>query len=478
MLKTWQSRLFWVTFFLTAVTGINLIFFRDFIPTGDSDTTLLQPYIKIHILAAAAMLFSLGVVFTRHALPYIKTGKSPGKKTGITLLSLSLPVVLSGYLLQIVYTPAWQAGSWWVHSITGIVFILLFFIHQISTGSQKPLKLSLLIIFFIGSTSLPYLFKTEKPAVEELPEEIDLSDIDLKSSNSNDAVRTYHAMGTYLTIDLRNHSNAETLAENIYHAIRNIEKAASTYDSTSELNRFNNRAVKNYRVSETLSALISDSLKFHETTAGAFNPALLKVMQQGRFRNNRVTTGRSTTASDISEFKFNSKENMIISKPADIIFDFGGIGKGFALAHVNRRFNLEETECSKISFGGQWLISGRSCNLKVGIRHPDKEELLTDIQLPGNGSVSTSAATEKSITAGDKKISHIYNTSTREFREAGFSVTVYHPDATAADALSTGIAAEPALVKKIVRQYPGTGIILYRENQLNRYGVFASFKDS
>ena len=54
----------------------------------------------LHLLAAPLLVLMLGVVWSSHASPRLRGKRPEGRRSGICMLLLFLPMALSGYLLQ------------------------------------------------------------------------------------------------------------------------------------------------------------------------------------------------------------------------------------------------------------------------------------------------------------------------------------------------------------------------------------------
>jgi FAD:protein FMN transferase len=148
--------------------------------------------------------------------------------------------------------------------------------------------------------------------------------------------------------------------------------------------------------------------------------------------------------------------------------DLGGIAKGFAVelaAGALRKRGLS----GFIDAGGNNYMLGRppgKTSWTVGVRDPDHPgELLGTLELP-EGSVSTSAENANFLTVDGKQYGHILDPRTLRPAESGaLSVTLYAPDATIADAVSTGaLVLGPQRGLALIDSFPGMmGLITYRK---------------
>ena len=88
-----------------------------------------QPMLKVHVLAAPLLIFALGLVFSSHALKRLKGGEDPGRTSGVGLLALAAPLVLTGPLIQILTGDAARQWSGWIHAGLGVVYVAAYAAH-------------------------------------------------------------------------------------------------------------------------------------------------------------------------------------------------------------------------------------------------------------------------------------------------------------------------------------------------------------
>ena len=70
-----------------------------------------QPHVQhLHVLAAPALVFAVGVLWGRHVLPHLRNGGT-GRRSGVGLLVGFAPMVVSGALIQTAVDPGWR-GIW------------------------------------------------------------------------------------------------------------------------------------------------------------------------------------------------------------------------------------------------------------------------------------------------------------------------------------------------------------------------------
>ena len=91
-----------------------------------------QPHVQhLHVLFAPLLVFAAGLVWKGHVIEKWRGNGSRARATGIALALQLLPMVLSGYLLQISVDETWRTVWMWVHGITGLLWCLSVVAHRL-----------------------------------------------------------------------------------------------------------------------------------------------------------------------------------------------------------------------------------------------------------------------------------------------------------------------------------------------------------
>ena len=132
-MKRWEA--WWNHAALAAVglTGIAYGIVRYFLHNPDPDSALGHPWqpvlLKAHILVAPFAVFGIGLLLRRHALARRLSGEINGRRTGNTMLWLFLPLVLTGYLIQVIVDRDAARMMGWSHAVLGAFFVLGYALH-------------------------------------------------------------------------------------------------------------------------------------------------------------------------------------------------------------------------------------------------------------------------------------------------------------------------------------------------------------
>lgn len=130
----------WVTTAGTLITGLVYWWMKDLMTSTDPWAVInhpLQPWaLKAHILIAPLLVFSVGLITSRHIWRHYQMRVKKGRRSGM-LASLSfLVLVLSGYVLQVVTVETLLRALGWIHLGLGIVYSLAVAAHWPATRGR------------------------------------------------------------------------------------------------------------------------------------------------------------------------------------------------------------------------------------------------------------------------------------------------------------------------------------------------------
>lgn len=101
----------------------------------------------LHVLAAPLLLFALGMTLRGHFTTRLSAGTQEGRRTGLGLGLLILPMVAAGYLVQVATAPGWRLLFAWVHGVASLAFLMGYLVHGFrawlkprSEEATEPLK--------------------------------------------------------------------------------------------------------------------------------------------------------------------------------------------------------------------------------------------------------------------------------------------------------------------------------------------------
>jgi FAD:protein FMN transferase len=251
-----------------------------------------------------------------------------------------------------------------------------------------------------------------------------------------------------------------------FAAVAEVDRVMSNWKADSEISVANRGAGTGaVRLGDPLFAVIEAGLEVAARSGGAFDPTIGPAVRAWGFRTHvphlpsdeELTSLRGLVG--FHGVALDARARTMRFARAGMEVDLGGIAKGFAVelaAGAIRRRGL----AGCVDAGGNQYMLGRppgKPGWTVGVRDPDHPgELLGTLDLP-EGSVSTSAENANFVTIAGRRYGHILDPRTLRPAESGvLSVTLYSPDATLADAVSTAalvLGVRPGLA--LIDSYPG-----------------------
>ena len=258
--------------------------------------------------------------------------------------------------------------------------------------------------------------------------------------------RSMYLMGTrahLITYAAKRDEGIEAL-EVMFQVLNSAEHHLSTWRDDSAVSAINHHAIGvPHRVDPGLCNTLASLYQWHKTTSGTFDPAIGRLVEAWDLR------GRGRLASDIDlvhakhlsglQYLEFSHETCSILRTRDVALDAGGFGKGDALDRVARA--LPEVPWL-IDLGGQITVGApppTQVGWEVSIAHPlNRAEPCLQI-LMKNGSLATSAGSERDLNVEGHRVGHILDPRTGQPATFMGSVTVQHQSSLVPDILSTAL---------------------------------------
>jgi hypothetical protein len=139
--KRWVVLLTHVSVALLGLSGIAYGLMKYFLPALDPDSRVShpwqQPALKIHILAAPFLIFALGLLLCAHAFQRLRSGEEFGRRSGIGLIGLAAPLILSGSLIQTLTGDAARRWTGWLHAALGVLYVVGYVAHMLKRRSSS-----------------------------------------------------------------------------------------------------------------------------------------------------------------------------------------------------------------------------------------------------------------------------------------------------------------------------------------------------
>ncbi len=258
-------------------------------------------------------------------------------------------------------------------------------------------------------------------------------------------------MGTRCSIVLQGENEValETAATAAFETIARLENVASNWREDSDLARFN-AAARSARVqsaSAELFDVLARSTEWTRRTRGAFDATVEPLtraydlrgagripLEKARLRAAQLVRGAEVTL---------DPEARTVTLPVKgMAFDLGGIAKGWAIDRAVETLRAGGVTRALVNFGGQVYALGAPIGAEawtVQIASPlERARGVVTLQLKDR-SLSTSAASERSLAAGGILLNHILDPRTGRPAEAWGSASAIAASATDADCASTAL---------------------------------------
>lgn len=136
-----ESRSVWWSGAATAVTGLAFLWAKYLAQPVDAWSVVNHPlepwFLKAHIVVSPFFVFALGLILTRHVVPHLKNGLKRGRASGLLMIWTLVPMIVTGYLIQVVTAPLVTRLLVGVHLVTGCVFAAGLLLHGAAVAARK-----------------------------------------------------------------------------------------------------------------------------------------------------------------------------------------------------------------------------------------------------------------------------------------------------------------------------------------------------
>ncbi len=129
-----ERTLLWGSSAAVAVSGLGFAWTKYLVQSDDPFAVVNHPwqtfFLKAHVLSAPVLVFVVGLLFSRHVSRHWRSPNPSGRRSGLVIVALLLPLVASGYLIQTMTDGRLVAWLVAVHLATGILYVVLVPYHN------------------------------------------------------------------------------------------------------------------------------------------------------------------------------------------------------------------------------------------------------------------------------------------------------------------------------------------------------------
>lgn len=258
--------------------------------------------------------------------------------------------------------------------------------------------------------------------------------------------REVYLMGTRARLSTYAPTREAGLAtlESALGVLEDAEDELSTWRPDSDISRLNRHLVgQPWQSSPRLCRMLAEVFDWQIVTGGAFDPAIGRLLEAWNIHGDGAIPDPSTleqarAASGLALLSFD-RTGCAVTRRAEVTMDVGAFGKGEALDRVEAALG---TAPWMIDLGGQISVGGAATpegGWTIDLAHPlDRTRPVLQLRLT-DGSLSTSAGSERDLVLNGTRIGHILDPRTGAPAAFTGSVTVWHRRGLAADVLSTAL---------------------------------------
>ncbi len=231
-----------------------------------------------------------------------------------------------------------------------------------------------------------------------------------------------------------------------------INRLASTYDSTSQLSRFNAApAGVEFPLDPALLSVMRVAAGFSERSGGAFDitmrPLTLLWKRAAKADRNPTTAEIDSVRSLVGWTRLVISDSGATKQVAGMEITLDAIVKGYAVDRALAALRAARMSAGMVEVGGDLACFGRPIDdrsWRVGIQSPWAERSLGTIVVGGpdleSAGLCTSGHYRRFVTVQGIRRSHIIDPRSGQPADAVPSVTVIAPDAMSADAWATSLS--------------------------------------
>lgn len=244
----------------------------------------------------------------------------------------------------------------------------------------------------------------------------------------------FKAMNTQIYVWLfSSAANSKEILDDVQALFSSIERRLSRFDPAGELTRLNNTD-GDFVAGPTLFDAFTSALWAAEATGGLFDPTILTDLERAGYdksfdeieRNSLQTVSLHRARPGFFRLIHLNRAKSVISKPAGVKLDLGGIGKGWAVDRAADRLNGLGPFI--INAGGDLYAHGLppgEAGWKVTIPHPlDANRVVADFHVE-NRAVATSSIARRNWHRGGQLMHHLIDPRTAQPAQTDLlSVTV------------------------------------------------------
>ncbi|AKG33741.1 FAD:protein FMN transferase [Paenibacillus durus] len=262
----------------------------------------------------------------------------------------------------------------------------------------------------------------------------------------------FYIYDTVVSIKIFGDKVSQKNMDDIQQLLERMDIEFSRTKEGGEIYNVNLQAGKNaVAVSDETLDAIKQSIKYAEEMNGLFDPTIGPLVDLWNIGNGgekvpqQAEIDKAKSLTNYKDIIIDEQAKTVKLAKEGMVLDLGGIGKGYAADRIADYLKSQGLDSAMINLGGSSIIglgtkpSGAQWN--IGLQDPDKSRgtQLGTIKI-SNEVIDASGVYERFFIQDGVRYHHILDPRTGYPSQNGLkSVTIMSPNATDADALSTGV---------------------------------------
>jgi FAD:protein FMN transferase len=266
-----------------------------------------------------------------------------------------------------------------------------------------------------------------------------------------------------------------------------VNQAINTYDSTSDISRFN-RSKRGIRPKlKYLRDILSSAKEIHRASGGAFDPTVMALVNAWGFGPDKSSNPSREKIDSLKRFigldKVEISRNRIGKDQPGVQLDMGGIGQGYGADIVFQFLRSKGIQNMLVELGGEGLTLGKNlrkgADWTIGILNPnstqDNQFFKAYVTLKDKAFTTSGNYFNYKVIDG-RKYGHTIDPSTGyPVQHSLLSASVFADDCTTADGWATAfmvMGLEKATEK--VKSLKNIDVIFIYSNEKAELGTYVS----
>ncbi|QUL56150.1 FAD:protein FMN transferase [Paenibacillus tritici] len=273
-----------------------------------------------------------------------------------------------------------------------------------------------------------------------------------KDGDTKSLEQTFYIYGTVVNIKVFGDTVAQKNMDDIQAMLERMDTEFSRTKKDGELYAVNQAAGKEaVAVSDETLDIVKLSLKYAEEMDGLYDPTvgplvdLWAIGEGGEHVPDQAAIDKARSLTNYKDVIVDEAAKTVKLAKEGMVLDMGGIGKGYAADRIADYLKAEGLNSAMINLGGSSIIAlGNKPNgspWNIGLQDPDQSRgsQLGTIKVTDEV-VDASGVYERFFLQDGVRYHHILDPRTGFPSQNGLkSITIMSPNATDADALSTGV---------------------------------------